>query len=89
MAKHGLPAFRQCPGCSYDFLTGEGSRSCGWFDCPYLPEDFKVLCPACNFNYATREGDHRCDDLATCEWAIEGFKHAGQLRRAIQAHTVQ
>ncbi|MGZ4103633.1 MAG: hypothetical protein ACXVQY_01620 [Actinomycetota bacterium] len=76
------PVFRQCPGCSYDFITGEGSRSCGWYDCPYLPEELKVVCPACNYNFATREGNPHCGtDPPTCEWAIEGYKHVRAAHR--------
>lgn len=81
--RRSVPAFRQCPGCSYDFLTGEGSRACGWFDCPYLPEELTVFCPACNFNFATGEGDPHCGDLATCEWAEAGFRHAQNARRLL------
>lgn len=55
-------AYRQCPGCAYDFLTGEGTKSCGWYDCPYLPEELKVFCPACNYNFATGEGVACCGD---------------------------
>jgi tRNA 2-thiouridine synthesizing protein A len=36
-------AFRQCPGCGYDFAAGEGERSCTWGDCPYLPEELDEL----------------------------------------------
>jgi hypothetical protein len=76
------PVFRVCPGCSYDFITGEGSRSCGWFECPYLPEDLKVFCPECNYNFATREGRARCsDDVPSCDWAREGFAHARAAKR--------
>lgn len=77
-----LPMFRQCPGCSYDFVTGEGTRSCGWYDCPYLPEEFKVFCPACNYNFATGEGAPRCGDKPVCEWAKEGYAHARNVRAA-------
>jgi hypothetical protein len=38
--------FSQCPGCGYDFATGEGERSCAWGDCPYLPEELDVFCPS-------------------------------------------
>ena len=72
----GPPAFVQCPGCSYNFITGEGARNCGWYECPYLPEEFKVLCPGCNYNFATGEGNAHCGDPPTCEWAIEGRRHA-------------
>jgi hypothetical protein len=35
-------AFRQCPGCGFDFATGEGERSCSSGDCPNLPEELTV-----------------------------------------------
>ena len=75
-----MPAFRQCPGCSYDFITGEGFRSCAWGDCPYLPEELKVMCPACNFNFATGEGNPHCGDPPTCQWAAEGYANAARAR---------
>jgi hypothetical protein len=50
------PVYRRCPGCDFDFLTGTGTRSCGWYECPYLPEELKVTCPECNYNFATGEG---------------------------------
>ena len=71
-----LPMFVQCPGCSYNFVTGEGARTCAWYECPYLPEEYKVFCPDCNYNFATGEGSRRCKDPATCEWAVEGSKRA-------------
>ena len=37
--------FTSCPGCSYDFSTGDGNRSCSWGECPYLPEELDVYCP--------------------------------------------
>lgn len=80
-AQKRMMAFRQCPGCSYDFLTGEGTRTCNYYDCPYLPEEFKVLCPACNFNFATGEGAEHCDDPENCEWRAEGEEHARNVRR--------
>lgn len=78
-------AFRQCPGCSYDFITGEGTRSCSWYDCPYLPEGLNVFCPACNYNFATGEGAPRCTDPPTCEWSTEGYKHAENARKFFDA----
>jgi hypothetical protein len=30
--------YRRCPSCDYDLVTGLGSKSCGWYDCPYLPK---------------------------------------------------
>jgi hypothetical protein len=75
-----LPAFVQCPGCSFDFITGEGTRSCAWYDCPYLPEEYKVFCPSCNYNLATGEGAAHCDDFVGCEWAVAGREHAKLAR---------
>jgi hypothetical protein len=68
--------YEQCPGCSYNFVTGGGKRSCNWYDCPYLPEDLKVFCPQCNFNFATGEGAAQCGDPPTCRWAEAGYEHA-------------
>lgn len=81
------PAFRQCPGCNYDFITGEGARSCSWYDCPYLPEAYKVLCPECGYNFATREGSPHCGtDPPTCDWALEGYKHARAAEKLFGKH---
>lgn len=77
------PAFRQCPGCHYDFVTGEGDRSCNWFDCPYLPDDLKVFCPGCNYNFVTGEGDPHCSDPPSCDWAQEGFRHAAHVSETL------
>jgi hypothetical protein len=77
-----IPAFQQCPGCSYDFITGEGTRSCHWADCPYLPEELKVFCPYCNYNFATGEGDPHCGEDPQCDSAKEGRRHAVLARRA-------
>jgi hypothetical protein len=74
-------AFQQCPGCSYDFVTGEGARSCGWFECPYLPDDLKVFCPECNYDFATCEGTPGCGETPSCEWAAEGIAHAENAHR--------
>jgi len=76
----GAPAFVQCPGCNYDFLTGDGTRSCSWGECPYLPEEYKVFCPECNYNFATREGNPHCTDPPSCAWAVEGYRHARLAR---------
>jgi hypothetical protein len=53
----GWEGFSQCPGCGYDFATGEGERSCAWGDCPYLPEELDVFCPQCRLNFLTMEGN--------------------------------
>jgi hypothetical protein len=61
--------FRKCPGCAYDFATGDGERACSWADCPYLPEELDVFCEGCRFNYFTMEGNPPCADPLTCEHA--------------------
>jgi hypothetical protein len=80
-SKQPRVAYRQCPGCDYDFVTGEGTKSCGWYDCPYLPEELKVFCPACNYNFATGEGTTWCGDPPSCLWALEGYQNAENARR--------
>ena len=78
--KARIPAFVQCPGCSYNFVTGEGFRNCGWYECPYLPEEYKVFCPDCNYNFATGEGRRHCEDGSICSWAVAGYEHAKLAR---------
>lgn len=73
--------FVRCPECSYDFITGEGVRRCGWYECPYLPEELKVFCPVCNYNFATREGNPRCSDPPSCERAAPGYRRAREARK--------
>lgn len=73
--------YRQCPGCSYNFETGAGRRSCNWVDCPYLPEELKVFCPRCNFNFATGEGVAECGDPPSCDWAAQGRQHVANVVR--------
>lgn len=80
-----MPAFVQCPGCSYNFLTGDGTRSCNWYECPYLPEEYKVFCPECNYNFHTGEGNPRCSDPPSCDWAVAGYEHAETARRRFGA----
>ena len=49
--------FRKCPGCGYDFATGEGERSCSWGECPYVPEAidvFRVHNAAADLDVTTR-----------------------------------
>jgi transposase-like protein len=75
------PVFRRCPGCDYDFLTDTGKKACGWYDCPYLPEELKVTCPECNYNFATGEGTRWCGEPPDCRWAAEGYRHAENARR--------
>ena len=70
------PAFRQCAGCGYDFVTGEGERSCAWSACPYLPTALDPTCPVCNYNFATDEGQPHCADFATCAEVEAGYERA-------------
>jgi hypothetical protein len=81
------PVFRQCPGCSYDFITGEGTKSCSWFECPYLPEELKVFCPQCNYNFATGEGWRDCTDDEPCDWAVEAPSHVEMANRVLPSRT--
>ncbi len=77
--------FRSCPGCSYDFATGEGERACSWGECPYLPEELNVFCDSCRFNYFTMEGNSRCDDPLSCEHAAEPLAHVENHRQWLAA----
>jgi hypothetical protein len=64
-------AFRQCPFCTYNFATGEGQRSCHYYECPYLPEELDVRCPTCLYNFQVRDGNPGCGDPPNCEFARE------------------
>ncbi len=77
--------FRKCPGCGYDFATGEGERSCSWGDCPYLPEGLDVFCAYCRFNYFTMEGNPSCEDPMTCPHGEEPRSHLENLRAWVAA----
>ena len=77
--------FRQCPGCGFDFATGEGERSCSWGECPYLPEELNVFCDTCRFNFFTMEGNPSCEDPLDCPEAAEPLAHVENLR-AWEAH---
>jgi hypothetical protein len=72
--------FTQCPGCGFDVKTGDGSRSCSYGDCPYLPDELDVYCPDCRFNFFTMEGNPPCDEPMTCEHAVEARGHVENLR---------
>ena len=78
--------FNNCPGCSYDFSTGEGSRSCSWGECPYLPLELDVFCPDCRFNYFTMEGNPPCEDQMACPHGIEARAHVENARQWVAAH---
>ena len=73
--------FTQCPGCAYDFATGEGERSCAWGDCPYLPPELDVFCPQCRFNLLTMEGSPPCADPLSCAHSAEPMSHVEKMRR--------
>ena len=72
--------FRQCPDCTYDFATGEGTRSCAYAECPYLPQELDVFCPWCRFNYLTQEGNSPCDDPMQCDHRFEPLEHVAIFR---------
>ena len=61
--------FQQCEACSYDFATGEGEKSCHYYECPYLPEALDVTCPTCLFNFYSQDGNPACSDPPDCEFA--------------------
>jgi hypothetical protein len=42
--------FRQCPQCTWNFATDEGTKACLWTECPYLPADLDVFCESCRFD---------------------------------------
>lgn len=63
--------FHACPDCDYDLVTGEGTRSCHYYECPYLPELLDVRCPTCLYNFASGEGSPACGDDPDCEFARE------------------
>jgi hypothetical protein len=71
--------FRNCPGCAYDFATGEGERSCSWGECPYLPAELDVFCAYCRFNFYTMEGNPSCDPK-TCSHGEEPRSHVENMR---------
>jgi hypothetical protein len=76
--------FRQCPGCGYDIATGEGTRSCAWGDCAYLPPELDVLCPDCRFNFFTMEGNPPCEDPLNCEHGLPAREHVGNVRQWVE-----
>lgn len=78
--------FTSCPGCSYDFSTGDGNRSCSWGDCPYLPLELDVFCPDCRFNFFTMEGNPPCEDQMACAHGIEARAHVVNARQWVAAH---
>jgi hypothetical protein len=80
-------SFRQCPDCSFDFITGEGERSCHYGDCPYRPDEIDVLCPQCRYNFFTGEGSPACGTRPACEFArTEAPDRVDLARRWLDAH---
>ncbi len=73
--------FTACPGCTYDFATGEGNRSCHWAECPYMPAELDVFCAWCRFDFLTMEGNPPCEDQMTCEHGVEPRSHVPNLVR--------
>jgi len=72
--------FRQCPGCTYDFATGEGEKSCDYYDCPYLPPELSVVCSQCMYDFFTDEGNAGCPDPSTCEEGAEARANVANMR---------
>lgn len=62
-------SFRQCPGCGYDFLTGEGEKGCHYYGCPYLPEALDARCPTCLYNFVAEDGNPECSYPPSCDFA--------------------
>ena len=79
--------FRKCPGCAYDFATGEGEHSCSYGECAYLPEELDVRCEGCGFNYFTMEGNPPCPDPMTCEHREAPLAHVENYRVWLERHT--
>ena len=79
--------FRTCPGCSYDFATGEGEHSCSYGECAYLPEELDVRCEGCGFNYYTMEGNPPCDDPMACDHRVEPLAHVENYRVWLERRT--
>lgn len=74
-------AFTACEFCSFDLATGEGERSCHYFECPYIPEELVVTCPTCQHNFFTGEGRPECGNGSTCDFArVEAPQRVATLR---------
>ncbi len=83
------PTFQKCEHCDYDFATGEGERTCHYFECPYLPDVLDVTCPTCRYNFYIDDGNPACGDPPDCEFArdqapvrvaaLRGWLETGQL----------
>lgn len=81
--------FRQCAGCNYDLITGEGERACSLHDCAYLPAELNVFCPYCLFDYATMEGNPPCDAPLTCEHGVEARANLANVEAWKRHHAVK
>jgi hypothetical protein len=78
--------YQPCADCTYNFISGEGERSCSYGDCPYLPTDLDPRCPTCRFNFYTGDGDAACGDPPSCDFAVdEAPYHVDLLRRWLVA----
>lgn len=74
-------SFAPCDSCEFDLATGDGERSCHYFDCPYLPEELTVRCPTCLYNFATGDGNPNCSDPPSCRFArVEAPQHLALVR---------
>jgi hypothetical protein len=73
--------FTKCQGCSYNFATGEGERSCSLGECAYMPEELNVFCDGCRFNFFTMEGNSPCEEPLTCRHSAEPLAHVENMRR--------
>ena len=77
--------FTKCTHCSYDFVTGEGERTCNYGACAYLPEELDVTCPTCNHNFVTRETRRACEGGEPCDFALNEAPQRVANVRAWQA----
>jgi hypothetical protein len=73
--------FRNCPGCGYDFATGEGEQSCNYYECAYLPQELNVFCDVCRYDFFTGEGNPSCEDASTCSHGEEARSHVENVRK--------
>lgn len=79
--------FMQCPGCSYDLVTGEGDRSCHYYECPSLPEELDATCPTCNYSFTARDTHRACEGSEPCDFArYEAVDRLHNLHRWAEQH---
>jgi hypothetical protein len=82
-------AFRTCPQCEYDLTTGEGTRSCHYYECPYLPDALNTVCPQCYYNFFTPEGEPPSGEHPGCNYVVEdAAERVLNLRAWLAAHMV-